>query len=128
MEVVNSLFTVDKEAEITLEANPGTVTREYLAGIRELGVNRLSLGVQSMNERETAFLGRIHTVAEAREAVGYARNAGFDNLNIDLMYGLPGQTLADWRYTLEEAVKLSPEHFSLYSLTLEADTPMGKVS
>lgn len=126
MENINSLFTIGKEAEITIEANPGTTTEKYLDDIRKLGVNRLSLGVQSLNERELALLGRIHTVAEARGAVHHARNAGFDNLSIDLMYGLPGQTLSDWRHTLEEAIKLSPEHISLYSLTLDAGTPMGR--
>lgn len=126
MENINSLFTIEKEAEITIEANPGTTTEKYLDDIRKLGVNRLSLGVQSLNERELALLGRIHTVVGARGAVHHARNAGFDNLSIDLMYGLPGQTLSDWRHTLEEAIKLSPEHISLYSLTLDAGTPMGR--
>jgi oxygen-independent coproporphyrinogen-3 oxidase len=98
----------------------------YLTGIRELGVNRLSLGVQSLNDAELALLGRIHTAAEAREAVRFARGSGFDNLSIDLIYGLPGQTLCDWRKTLDEAIAMDLEHLSLYSLTLEADTPMWR--
>ena len=82
---------------LLIEANPGTVDEAYLTAIRKLGVNRLSLGVQSLNDGELAMLGRIHTAAEARDAVRFARGAGFDNLSLDLIYGLPGQTLADWQ-------------------------------
>ncbi|MFC2022253.1 radical SAM family heme chaperone HemW [Chloroflexota bacterium] len=123
---ISSLFTVDEATEITIEANPGTINRAYLTAIRELGVNRLSLGVQSLNDRELALLGRIHTAAEARDAVQHARGAGFDNLSIDLIYGLPGQTLSDWQHTLDEAITMRPEHLSLYSLTLEEETPMWR--
>ena len=87
---ISSLFNVDEAAEITIEANPVTINREYLTAIRELGVNRLSLGVQSLNDRELALLGRNHTVVEARDAVQRARDSGIDNLSIDLIYGLPG--------------------------------------
>jgi oxygen-independent coproporphyrinogen-3 oxidase len=121
---IGSIFRVNRAAEISIEANPGTVNREYLAAIRELGVNRLSLGVQSLQDSELERLGRIHTADEAREAIRQARDAGFDNLNIDLIYGLPGQTLSDWRRTLDEAIVMRPEHLSLYALTLEEDTPM----
>ncbi len=121
---ISSLFTIDEAAEITIEANPGTINRAYLTAIRELGVNRLSMGVQSLNDRELALLGRIHTAAEARYAVQHARSSGFDNLSMDLIYGLPGQTLSDWQRTLDEAITMRPEHLSLYSLTLEEDTPM----
>lgn len=123
---ISSLFTVDETAEITIEANPGTINRAYLTAIRELGVNRLSLGVQSLNDRELAMLGRIHTAAEARDAVQNARVSGVDNLSIDLIYGLPGQTLSDWQQTLDEVIRMRPEHLSLYSLTLEAETPMWR--
>ena len=123
---ISRLFAVDQAAEISLEANPGTVNREYLTAIRRLGVNRLSLGVQSLNDCELAMLGRIHTAAEARDAVQQARDSGFDNLSLDLIYGLPGQTLAGWQQTLDEAMTMRPEHLSLYSLTLEEDTPMWK--
>lgn len=112
---IHSLFAVDKGAEISIEANPGTVDKAYLKAIRELGVNRLSLGVQSLNDRELYLLGRIHNASEARDAVAFARSAGFDNLNLDLIYGLPGQGLSDWRETLEEAIALRPEHLSLYA-------------
>jgi oxygen-independent coproporphyrinogen-3 oxidase len=122
--VISKLFTVDETAEITIEANPGTIDEAYLTAIRKTGVNRLSLGVQSFNDRELAMLGRIHTANEAREAAKLARNAGFDNLNLDLIYGLPGQTLTDWRHSLDDALAIAPEHLSLYALTLEADTPM----
>jgi oxygen-independent coproporphyrinogen-3 oxidase len=122
--LINTLFSVDKAAEITIEANPGTVDEAYLLAVRKAGVNRLSLGIQSLNDRELALLGRIHTAAEARDAVRFARGAGFDNLSVDLIYGLPGQTAIDWRHSLDDAMALEPEHLSLYALTLEEDTPM----
>jgi oxygen-independent coproporphyrinogen-3 oxidase len=124
---INTLFSIDKDAEISMEANPGTVDGPYLKAVRQVGVNRLSLGVQSLNDRELAMLGRIHTAAEAREAVKLARKAGFSNLNLDFIYGLPGQTLDDWRETLEAALAMSPEHLSLYALTLEEDTPLNLI-
>ena len=117
-------FRVSDSAEISLEANPGTVTPGYLRGLRELGVNRLSLGVQSAHEDELRLLGRIHTWAQAVEAVGWAREAKFANLNLDLIFGLPAQTLARWRETLEAALRLSPEHLSLYCLSVEQGTPL----
>jgi oxygen-independent coproporphyrinogen-3 oxidase len=123
---INTLFTIDRAAEITMEANPGTIDRACLKAVREAGINRLSLGVQSFNDDELKMLGRIHTAAEAVEAIEAARSAGFDNLNIDLIYGLPGQTAAGWRKSLEKAVSLKPEHISLYALTLEEDTPLYK--
>ncbi len=126
LSVISTLFIVDEAAEITIEANPGTIDEAYLTAIRKLGVNRLSLGVQSLNDRELAMLGRIHTAAEARDAVRFARGSGFCNLSLDLIYGLPGQTLYDWRKTLDEAIAMETEHLSLYSLTLEADTPMWR--
>jgi oxygen-independent coproporphyrinogen-3 oxidase len=124
LSVVHSHFTVDEEAEVTLEANPGTVDEIYLTAVRKAEINRLSLGVQSLDDSELALLGRIHTTAEARDAVQFARNAGFTNLSLDLIYGLPGQTLSSWHRTLDELIGLSPEHISLYPLTLEADAPM----
>ena len=124
LSVIPSHFTVDEASEVTLEANPGTVDEPYLADIMKLGINRLSLGVQSLDDGELALLGRIHTAAEAGDAVRLARNAGFTNLSLDLIYGLPGQTLSSWHRTLDELIGLSPEHISLYPLTLEADAPM----
>jgi len=124
LSVIPSHFTVDEASEVTLEANPGTVDEPYLADIMKLGINRLSLGVQSLDDGELALLGRIHTASEAGDAVRLARNAGFTNLSLDLIYGLPNQTLASWHRTLDELIGLSPEHISLYPLTLEADAPM----
>jgi oxygen-independent coproporphyrinogen-3 oxidase len=114
------------DAEVTLEANPGTVDKPYLSRLRELGVNRLSLGVQSFREDELAFLGRIHSAEEARSAYRAARSAGFDNVSLDLIFGLPGQTADRWLESLEEAIGLGPEHLSLYALTVEEETPLGR--
>lgn len=118
-------FSLAPEAEVTLEANPGTLTPEKLAAYRAAGVNRLSLGVQAFDDGLLRSLGRIHTAAEAVEAVRLARTAGFDNLNLDLMYALPGQTLAQWRATLGQAMALNAEHVSAYSLIVEEGTPMA---
>lgn len=125
-QVSRSTFHVLDDAEISLEANPGTVNPEELRGLRELGVNRLSLGVQSAHDDELRLLGRIHTWAQAVETVNVARSAGFDNLNLDFIFGLPGQTLARWRKTLEAALSLEPEHLSLYALSVEEETPLER--
>ncbi|MDD4874175.1 MAG: radical SAM family heme chaperone HemW [Dehalococcoidales bacterium] len=123
---VKKHYLVANNAEITIEANPGTVNAAYLAAIKKVGINRLSLGIQSFNDTELTMLGRIHNAAEARDAVADARSAGFDNLNVDLIYGLPGQTIEEWRDSLEEAIQLSPEHISQYALTLEPEEPLFK--
>ena len=120
-------LALSPKAEITLEANPGTVDVRSLAALREAGVNRLSLGVQSAHADELRLLGRIHTWNEATDAITAARQAGFDNLSIDLMYGLPGQPLARWQVTIERALALAPEHLSLYALTVEPETPLSRV-
>jgi len=124
LKAIDSLFTVSGTAEITIEANPGTIDLAYLADIRKLGVNRLSLGVQSLRDSELALLGRIHTADEAGRALQLARMSGFDNVNLDLIYGLPDQSLTDWRSTLDIALALAPEHLSLYALSLEVGTPL----
>jgi oxygen-independent coproporphyrinogen III oxidase len=111
-------------AEITLEANPGTVSLSYLAGLVRLGVNRLSLGMQSAIPAELRLLEREHEFSEVVQAVAWARRAGFENLNLDLIFGLPFQTLPTWQETLDNALALQPDHFSLYALTLEHGTPM----
>lgn len=110
------------DIEITLEANPGTVERGRFAGYRAAGINRLSIGVQSFQDAQLSELGRIHSGDEARLAVAEARQAGFDNLNLDLMHGLPGQTPALALDDLDQALALSPEHLSWYQLTLEPNT------
>jgi len=119
-------FQIADGAEITIEANPGTVDPEKLAGLRRAGVNRLSLGVQSLDDRHLAFLGRLHDAQQARAAVSWAREAGFDRLGLDLIYGLPGQTVSQWREELSQAAALGPEHLSCYLLTVEEGTPFGR--
>jgi oxygen-independent coproporphyrinogen-3 oxidase len=120
-----TLYGLTDDVEITLEANPGTVDGEMLAAFRRTGVNRLSLGVQSFDDRQLTFLGRIHSADEARSAFRAARRAGFDNIGIDLIHTLPGQSPLDWQRQLEQAVDLAPEHVSAYGLTLEEGTPLA---
>ena len=126
MGALGDCFALAAEAEVSLEANPGTVDEAYLRGLRGLGFNRLSLGVQSFDDGELGALGRIHSAEEAREAYEAARAAGFDNINLDLMLGLPGQVVGQWRRSLEEALVLRPEHLSLYALTVEEGTPLAR--
>lgn len=123
---IGSHFTVEPAAEITLEANPGTVTPASLAGYLAAGINRLSIGIQSLDSLQLELLGRIHSADEARTAFQSARTAGFSNIGIDLMHGLPGQTLPAWQGTLQEAVALNPEHISVYGLSVEEGTPFAK--
>jgi oxygen-independent coproporphyrinogen-3 oxidase len=112
-------------AEISSEANPGTVLGpDYLRGLRSLGVNRLSMGVQSLHDPTLRVLGRIHTADEARRSYVEAREAGFDNLNLDFIFGLPGQDQAQWEQTLDTIAAWEVDHFSLYSLILEESTPL----
>ncbi|MGV6817523.1 MAG: radical SAM family heme chaperone HemW [Thiotrichales bacterium] len=110
------------QAEATMEANPGTVEQGKFNQFREAGINRLSLGVQSLDDRFLKALGRIHSSEEALRAFDVARRAGFENLNLDLMFGLPGQTVTQAKEDLERAIALGPEHFSYYQLTLEPNT------
>ncbi len=117
-------FAVASDAEITCEANPGTVDQASFGALRAMGINRLSLGVQSFDDAELRWLGRIHSADEAEAAFQAARKAGFDNINLDFIFGLPGQTPETWARTLERAVALGPEHLSLYSLTVEHGTPL----
>ncbi len=116
-------FAVDEEAEVTLEANPGTLSEEQLAGLRAAGVNRLSMGAQSFDAELLQALGRIHTPEQIKQAAAYARAAGFTSINLDFMFGLPEQTMRHWQETLDQALELRPEHFSLYSLIIEEGTP-----
>ncbi len=119
----HSAFAVDKDAEITLEANPGTLDQAQLAGLRTAGINRLSMGAQTTDAGLLKTLGRIHTPKEIQQAIQYARSAGFTSINMDFMFGLPGQTMDHWRETLDRALDLHPEHLSLYSLIIEEGTP-----
>ncbi len=126
MEHVRKAFHVAEDAEISMEANPGTVTREKLTDYRRAGINRLSFGLQSANDRELKLLGRIHTWAEFLESFHLARECGFTNINIDLMSALPGQTRESWKDTLKRVTDLNPEHISAYSLIIEDGTPFGE--
>ncbi len=110
--------------ETTIEANPGTVDLEKLQTLHSCGINRLSIGVQSFNSSELEFLGRIHSPEEAEQAVIMARQAGFENVGIDLIYGIPGQDISTWEETLEKAVALKPQHISAYELTVEEGTDL----
>ncbi len=110
--------------EFTVEANPGTIDAEKLSVLKAGGVNRLSFGVQSFDDALLKMIGRVHTAAEAEEAVRMARHAGFTNINLDLMYGLPGQTAEQWKSTIDQALALTPEHLSLYQLIPEPGTSL----
>ena len=116
-------FAVDEDAEITLEANPGTLSREQLVGLRAAGVNRLSMGAQSFDAELLKTLGRIHSPKDITQAVRDAQAAGFTSINVDFMFGLPGQTMRHWRETIDRALDLHIEHLSLYSLIIEEGTP-----
>jgi oxygen-independent coproporphyrinogen-3 oxidase len=125
---IRSAFTLTSDCEITIEANPGTVSYENLLQLREIGINRISYGVQSANAFELKMLERAHNFFDVIEAVTSARKAGFDNLNLDLIYGLPEQTLETWQTTVNRILDLHPEHISAYALTLEHGTPFGRWS
>ena len=116
-------FTIESDAEITLEANPATVDASALRGLRSLGFNRISIGVQSLQDDELKALGRLHTAADAIRISEDAREAGFANINLDLMYGIPYQTPSSFSKTIDGVLALSPEHISAYSLIVEEGTP-----
>lgn len=122
LEEVRSAFRISEDAEVTLEANPGTFTAESLAGYRAAGINRLSMGVQSMDDRRLRYLGRIHTAEDVRRDVKMAREAGFHNINLDLIFAIPGTDVSDAMEDLEAIAALEPEHISFYSLQLEEGT------
>lgn len=124
--VIFQNIPTEKNMEITLEGNPGTVDMNYFKGYREIGINRLSLGVQSFEPSKLKQLGRIHSSEQAKNAFYMAREVGFDNINIDLMFGLPGQTLEEALIDIEQAIQLNPEHLSWYQLTLEPNTVFYK--
>ena len=124
LKTIKKLFCVDKNAEITLEANPDSVDLKMLKHLRRAGFNRISLGVQSADDAQLANLGRPHTFAQAQQAVEWARKAKFDNLSLDLIYGLPGQNQESWHNTVEQVLALEPEHISAYGLKVEEGTPL----
>lgn len=120
-------FTVEPDAEITLETNPGTVDRKKLEEFRKTGVNRISFGVQSFFDDDLKFLTRIHSADQARQAVRFARDAGFGNINVDLIFALPNQTISRWEQNLHSALELEPQHISAYSLIVERGTPLFRM-
>jgi oxygen-independent coproporphyrinogen-3 oxidase len=126
LNAVRRNFALSPNTEITLEANPGDLDLAYLASLRNLGVNRLDIGVQSFNDEVLKFLGRRHSVGQALSAIEDARKAGFSNLGLDLIYGVPEQQVTSWLETLNQAISLLPEHLSCYQLTVEPHTPLGK--
>jgi oxygen-independent coproporphyrinogen-3 oxidase len=125
LDAIRGAARIEPGAEVSLEANPGTLTAAYLAGLRRAGVTRLSIGVQSFDADELRFLDRIHSPEAAAEAVTLARDAGFESVSLDLIYGLPGQAESSWTATLEQAMSLGPDHVSCYALTVEEGTPLA---
>jgi oxygen-independent coproporphyrinogen-3 oxidase len=121
-----NVFNLEPDAEITMEVNPGTVTLNYLKALFDTGVNRLSIGMQSSNPFDLKFLERIHDYFDVIQTVRGSRLAGFKNINLDLIFGIPGQTIKRWQNSLELAVRLHPAHLSIYALTIEDRTPLGK--
>ena len=119
-------YVFDADAEITTEANPSDINEEKLRGWKKLGINRLSIGIQSFQDAQLKQIGRRHNAEQARQAVRMARDAGFENISIDLMYGLPGETLKEWKEDVEEALKLEVEHVSAYCLSYEEGTPLTR--
>ncbi|MFP4257353.1 MAG: radical SAM family heme chaperone HemW [Desulfobacterales bacterium] len=126
LEAAHRHFSIDPAAEITMEANPGTVAPKTLSACRSVGVNRINIGVQSFNDKNLAFLGRIHSAQQAKDSIYAARRAGFENIGLDLIYGLPGQDAASWQKDLSCAAAFAPSHISCYMLTMEEGTKMAK--
>lgn len=126
MKMLKKKFVFSDQAEVTIEANPGTLTLQKLRIYRESGINRLSLGLQSVNNDELRMLGRIHDFQGFLESYELARKAGFDNINVDLIFAVPGQTRKGWEYNLRTVAELQPEHVSAYSLIIEEGTPFAE--
>jgi oxygen-independent coproporphyrinogen-3 oxidase len=122
MHHLHTRFTIVLDAEVTFELNPENAGLDYLRGVRQLGINRLSIGMQSAHDSELSLFGRSHTTQDTRRAFEIARQAGFENISLDLIYGVPNQTLAMWVQTLDAALHLQPDHFSIYSLQVESGT------
>ncbi len=126
LDAAGECFFLTEDAEVTMEANPGTVDLDYLTAVSQIGINRISFGVQSVIPNELALLEREHDFATVVQAMAWARQAGIDNLNMDLIYGLPGQTLQTWEESIRTLLELAPTHLSLYCLTIEPGTPMQR--
>jgi oxygen-independent coproporphyrinogen-3 oxidase len=125
LDALREAFSIDEDAEVTCEGNPGTLTPPFAKALRGAGGKRLSMGAQAMQTRLLRRIGRIHDWEQVVASVEIARNAGFENINLDLMFGLPSQTVADWRETLSAALALGPTHLSCYGLIVEEGTPIG---
>jgi oxygen-independent coproporphyrinogen-3 oxidase len=123
---IREKFDLSSKPEITIEANPADLNRSYLESIREIGINRINIGVQSFDHKVLGFLGRRHSLKQAISAIEASKKAGFRNMGLDLIYGVPEQDIESWLDTLKQAVAFSPEHLSCYQLTLETKTPLGK--
>jgi oxygen-independent coproporphyrinogen-3 oxidase len=126
LNAIRSVATVVPDAEITLEANPGTLTAQSLAAYKKLGINRLSIGLQSADDEELSAISRIHTRAEFENSFMLARMEGFDNINVDLIYALPQQNKTKLMSNIDYVISMNPEHISLYGLTVEPETPLGR--
>lgn len=126
LQTIGDKFLVSRDVEVTLEVNPGTVDLNFLRQLRKAGINRLSIGVQSFNDDKLRFLGRIHTADQAVKTIDHAVKAGFDNISIDLIYGVPFETQIKWHKDLKQAVMIMPPHLSCYMLTIEPGTPLAK--
>lgn len=124
LQIVRKQFNVSKNCEITVECNPDSADQDTLLTLKKAGVNRLSMGVQSAQDKELEEIGRVHSFAQATRAFQRARDAGFDNISLDLIYGLPDQTMESWKESVEALLKLNPEHLSCYGLKLEQGTPL----
>ena len=124
MHAIRAAFDLRDDAEVTVEANPGDTVRERLQSMRRAGFNRISIGVQSLDDDELRLLGRRHDANQAMQAIAAAREAGFANVSLDLIFGLPRQMVGSWEHTLRQAIALAPDHLSAYALTLEGGTPM----
>jgi oxygen-independent coproporphyrinogen III oxidase len=127
LDLISSKFSVAQNAEISLEANPGTVDKDKLRAFRSAGINRISIGVQSFDDEDLKFLTRIHNSTGAKACLREALSAGFENVSIDLIFSLPGQTAAKWKSNLEQAVDIQPAHISCYSLIIEPETPLFRM-
>jgi oxygen-independent coproporphyrinogen-3 oxidase len=125
LSAVGKHHQISQGAEITLEANPDDLSKSHLADLRTIGVNRLSIGIQSFDDRVLKFLNRAHNATKANECIALSRQAGFDNISIDLIYSIPNVSLKDWHNNIEGALRHSPEHISAYSLTIEEQTVFG---
>ncbi len=124
LSAINKYYNLDENIEITIECNPGEISYEKLKNFRQIGVNRLSIGFQSFNEKTLKFLGRLHSSDQSISTFNNARKAGFENINIDLIYDIPKQKLKDWKNDLFLGTSLEPEHISAYSLTVEKNTAL----